>query len=119
MALYFLVEITDATSSSNILICNASINQWVNDISQIILIYTDFEAWRKREKNLNNVKPIIFAHVELLELIYPTSVSCSGLNEELYTKFDLYNTMLNSTKNFTLISANFFRNMGTILSHIV
>ena len=43
---------------------------------------------------INNIKPILFAHVELLELIYPTSDSCSQVNNELYTFFDAYNNMI-------------------------
>jgi len=73
MAFYFLVEVTDAISSSNLFTCHAKLLEWLYDIADIKLIYTDFEKWRKREKDWNNFKPIVFAHVEFLELIHPTS----------------------------------------------
>ena len=73
-------------------------------------------AWRKREKTLNNVKFVIFSHVELLELIYPTSLDCTGVNGELYTIFDQYSSVMNDTN---LLTMNFFKNMGTILANVV
>ena len=83
------------------------------------MIYNDFGEWRKREKTLNNVKPVLFAHVELLELIFPTSKQCSMVNGEMYGYLDTYNLTMNGVQGANLIPMNFFKNMGTILSNIV
>ena len=117
MLFNFLIEMTAAEESAQIFVCDNSMNSWVYDVDQVILIYTDFERWRKRRKNFNNVKPIVFAHVSLLELLYPTSYSCSEVNDELYAYFDNYSLVMGDQSN--LITMNFFKNMGTILSNVV
>jgi hypothetical protein len=39
------------------------------------------------------VKPAAFAHVELLELLYPTSYACSKVDDELYATMGSYVTL--------------------------
>ena len=117
----FLTVVTQAESTSQLSVCNTSLLDGATRVGYVEMIYTDFQKWKVREKDANNIKPIIFAHVELLELLYPTSSSCSELNAELYTYFDSYSaTILNgSFESQNLISMNFFKNLGTILSNVV
>jgi len=65
------------------------------------------------------VKPIIFAHIELLELPYPTSRICTQVSDELYAYFEEYDTTFESGSKLNLIAMNFFTNMGSILSNMV
>ena len=88
MMFNFLTEMTQAPPDAQVYVCNENLYTWNADVGEVILIYTDFEKWRKRETYLNNIKFMVFAHVELLELIYPSSESCSKVNSELYMFFD-------------------------------
>ena len=72
----YLSELTVAEEDSAMYVCDESVFGTYESLTQLFLLYTDFEAWRHREKLLNNVKPIIFSHVEILELIYPASYAC-------------------------------------------
>ena len=83
------------------------------------LIYEDFSEWRPREKLWNNVKPGIFAHIDLLEMLYPTSHICSLVSDELYVHFTDYDDLMNGASSFNYISMNLFSNMGTILANVV
>ena len=83
------------------------------------MLYTDFEAWRHREKLLNNVKPIIFSHVEILELIYPASYACQNLNSEIYTKLEAYNDVVTADDSNNLILMNALKNLGTIFHEML
>ena len=42
MMFEFLTEMVDADETSQINICNSSLEQWVRDTSNVALIYTDF-----------------------------------------------------------------------------
>ena len=120
MAFHFLAEVTQAPlETSSLFTCNTELYISKDDIKGVNLIYKDFSEWRKREKTLNNIKPIIYAHLELLELLYPTSKECSGVNNEMFGYFDYYNSVINGAESMDLIPMNFFRNMGTILADVV
>lgn len=119
MMFEFLTEMVDADETSQINICNSSLEQWVRDTSNVALIYTDFNKWSQETVAINNVKPFIFEHVELLELIYPTSNSCSKVNDELYTLFDQYSDIMEGAQNAQLIFMNFFKHLGSIMSNVV
>ena len=120
MSFHFLAEVTQAPAeTSSLFICNTSLYSWRDDLTFVQRIYTDFDTWRPREKTANNVKPILFAHVGLLELIYPTSKECSSVNREVYDYIDAYNLAMNNPESLNLIPMNFFKNMGTILADIV
>ena len=121
MVYTFLMELTKAPDTSNLFRCNTSLVDGAVKVGAVELIYTDFYAWRKREKTANNIKPAIFAHVELLELLYPTSFECSEVNQELYTYFDTYDSVIlnGSQESANLLSMNFFKNLGTIFANVV
>ena len=120
MSFHFLAEVTQApVETSSLYICNTSLYTWRDDLTYVQRIYSDFEKWRPREKTANNVKPILFAHVSLLELIYPTSKECSSVNTEVYRYIDAYNLSMNNPESLNLIPMNFFKNMGTIFADIV
>ena len=99
--------------------CDNRLKHAQAEFNDVRMIYTDFEKWQKREQFWNNIKPAMFAHVELLEELYPVSLSCSRINEELYTYFSGYDKVLAGGDNFHLISMNFFTNLGSILTHVV
>ena len=82
------------------------------------ILYTDFATWRQRSKLLNNIKPIIFNHVELLELIYPTSDGCLNLNTEIYAGLESYNDVVTHASSRNLVMMNAFKNQGTIISNL-
>lgn len=120
MMFFFMWELTKVNPDESAMFkCDHRLNHALADFKDVQLIYTDFPKWQKRERFWNNIKPAIFAHVEVLEELYPVSLSCSRINEELYTYFVGYNTVLAGGDNFNLISMNFFSNMGTVLSHVV
>ena len=121
MAFHFLAELTQATAeTSSLFKCNTSLYTWHDDLTYVQRIWQDFEQFRPREKVANNVKPVIFAHIGLLELIYPTSNECSLVNDEVYQQIDLISLAMNNPEGRrSLIPLNFFKNMGTILADIV
>lgn len=121
MAFHFLAELTQAPAeTSSLFKCNTSLYTWRDDLTYVQRIYQDFEKWRPREKTANNVKPVLFAHVSLLELIYPTSQQCYLVNDEVYDQIDIIALAMNNPEGLNnLIPMNFFKNMGTILSDIV
>ena len=99
--------------------CDRHIKHDLYEIEQIKLIYTDFDEWKKREFLYNNIKPVIFAHVELLELPYPTSRICSQVTDELLVYFGEYVEIFTGPDSVNLILMNLFTNLGTILSNMV
>lgn len=121
MAFHFLAELTQASAeTSSLFKCNTSLYTWRSDLTYLQRIWQDFEQFRPREKVANNVKPVIFAHISLLELIYPTSNECSLVNSEIYEHIDIISLAMNNPEGRrSLIPLNFFKNMGTILADIV
>ena len=119
MMFYFVIEMMDLPKTAQFFVCNGSFSIWIERVTEIKMFYTDYEKWKKSPVPLNNVKPIVFEHVELLELIYPTSDSCIKVNEELYSYIDRYNVVMDGTQNKVLIIFNGLKNLGTILSNVV
>ena len=118
--LQFLWEITRMDRQKSYTFhCDKHIQHSLYEIEQVKLIWTDFAAWRKREKFLNNIKPIIFAHVELLELPYPTSRICTQVTDELNVYFAAYTDTFSGDDSFNLIAMNLFTNLGTMLANMV
>ena len=96
---YFLNELTNADSTSQINVCNDNLETVVTDVSDVALIYSDFQAWRRYPLLINNIKPVVFAHVSLLELLYPTSDSCARVDNELYSFFTRYDSFMQGSAN--------------------
>ena len=115
----YLSELTVAEEDSAMYVCDESVFGTYESLTQLFLLYTDFEAWRHREKLLNNVKPIIFSHVEILELIYPASYACQNLNSEIYTKLETYNDVVTADDSNNLILMNALKNLGTIFHEML
>ena len=99
--------------------CDKHLKHSLAKIEDVRLIYTDFGEWRPRERLWNNVKPGVFAHIELLEMLYPTSHICSMVSDELYVYFGEYDRVFNGAGNVNYIAMNFFTNLGSILASVV
>jgi len=57
--------------------------------------------------------------VELLELLYPTSLECSQVSSELYAYFLEYDRVMDGANNYILIAFNFFQHVGTFLANAI
>ena len=57
--------------------------------------------------------------MELLELLYPTSLECSQVSSELYAYFLEYDRVMDGANNYILIAFNFFQHVGTFLANAI
>ena len=63
--------------------CDRSVQDWADNVHECTEIYEDIIAWGKHPHFITNFKYATFVHVRFLELIYPTSVYCWRVDEEI------------------------------------
>lgn len=68
--------------------CDKYIQKYATTIEDIGNMYYDFHSWWGPGRFTTKLKPALYAHLNLIEYLYPVSTFCFQTNGELITLFE-------------------------------
>ena len=102
--------------------CDKYIQKYATTIEDIGNMYYDFHSWWGPGRFTTKLKPALYAHLNMLEYLYPVSTFCFSTNGELITLFEKNAQIMstaNGSPNTILLLMNGLKNFGSLLKDIM